>query len=197
MKTTLEEPAVDEIAAAIRQRFPDDPARTEAGEERPGAVLVHGNAAGSRGSVVVAAVDDDTCPGRVLRYAAAEARRRGVPLRVVHVWTGRPTAVPGVRRARLDQMSDADLLLSEVLYDHLTPAQADATEREILHDPDPGRALVALSAEAALLVVAARSTPAGDGDPLGGTVRELLGRTACPLAVLPPDGPAPVRQPRW
>ena len=58
-----------------------------------------------------------------------------------------------------------------------------------------GRALVALSAEAALIVVAARSTPLTGGEPLGQTVRELVGRTACPLAVLAPDRTGPVTRP--
>jgi hypothetical protein len=204
VNATIGEPEVDEIAAAIRQwlsrtapggTVPELRSSASTDGELPGAVLVPGTAAARAGRVVVAAVDDDTCPGRVLRYAADQADRLGVPLRVVHVWTGRATALPGVRRVRHDQMSDADLLLSEVLYDHLTPERAEATEREILHDPDVGRALIALSVEAALIVVAARSSPAGDGEPLGETVRELVGRTACPLAVLPPGPPEPVMEP--
>jgi nucleotide-binding universal stress UspA family protein len=203
VKVMMGESDVDEIAAAIRQWFSraaigatPEIRSIPADGELPGAVLVAGTAASGRaGRVVVAAVDDDTCPGRVLRYAADQAARLGVPLRVVHVWTGRAMTVPGVRRVRRDQMSDADLLLSEVLYDHLPPAQAEATEREILHDPDVGRALIALSIEAALIVVAARSTPDGDGEPLGETVRELVGRTTCPLAVLHPGRPEPVMQP--
>jgi hypothetical protein len=81
-------------------------------------------------------------------------------------------------------MSDADRLLSAVLYDHLAQDEAESAEREILHDRDAGRALVALSSQSSLMVVAARSDRTGEG-PLGETARALFGRTACPLAVLP------------
>ncbi|MET8148904.1 universal stress protein [Actinoplanes sp. NPDC049668] len=143
-----------------------------------GPVLVSGTAKSSAGPVV-AAVDDDDNPGDILRYAAAQARRLGVPLRVVHVWAG--------RRNRHDTISDADRLLSAVLYDHLTPDQAAAAEREIRHDDDVVRALTALSAGAALLVIAARRRPTTGSGPLGSTARALLGSTACPVAVLPPN----------
>jgi nucleotide-binding universal stress UspA family protein len=158
----------------------------EAGGEASGPVLVTGTAPRSRRSIVAAAVDDDANPGRILRYAAAEARRLDVPLRVVHVWTGFGTSRPGARMSRHDRMCDADCLLSAVLYDYLTQDEADATEREILHDEDAVSALIALSVEASLIVVGARSGPATGDEPLGDTVRALLGRTACPLAVLPP-----------
>jgi hypothetical protein len=73
-----------------------------------------------------------------------------------------------------------------VLYDHLTPAEAEATEREILHDRDVVHALIALSGEVSLVVIAARSGPATGDEQLGDTIRALIGRTACPVAVLPP-----------
>ncbi|MCA2218982.1 universal stress protein [Jidongwangia harbinensis] len=176
---------LDETATAIIREIDRQP-DGERGHHTAvggGAVLVSGRTPGPAGAIVAAAVDDDACPGRVVRYAAEQARRLGVPLRLVHVWTGRAMAVPGTGR---ELMSDADLLLSTVLYDHLDPEQAVAAEREILHDPDVGRALIALSAEAGLLVVAARGTPDVTGEPLGHTVRRLVGRTACPLAVLAP-----------
>ena len=153
------------------------------------AIMVAGSVSTIRGRMVAAAVDDDHNPGPVLRYAAAEALRLGVPLRVVHVWTENAAPLPcGLRRHRHDRMCDADQLLADVLYECLPTEDADAAERQILHDPDPVRALVALSAEAAELVVGVRGDGSREGL-LGGTVRRLVGRTACPLAVLPePEG---------
>jgi len=161
-----------------------DPPETD--DDSPAPVLVSGTAARTAGSVVVAAVDDDANPGRILPHAAAEARRLRVPLRVVHVWTGWATSALGLRMNRHDRISDADRLLSAVLYDHLTAAEAEATEREILHDRDVVSALIALSEDASLIVIAARSGPAHHDEPLGDTVRALIGRTGCPVAVLPP-----------
>lgn len=159
--------------------------RTEPWVLRRGdAILVAGAETTVRGLMVAAAVDDDHNPGPVLRYASAQAARLGVPLRAVHVWTEEFTPVaPGLRLRRHDRMCDADQLLMDVLYECLPAPDADAAERQILHDPDPVRALVALSQDAALLVVGVRGEATREG--VGDTVRRLAGRTACPLAVLP------------
>ncbi|MEV6597840.1 universal stress protein [Actinoplanes sp. NPDC051346] len=155
---------------------------------RPGDTVVIGPSTAT-GTAVVAAVEDDGNCGQILRYAAAEARRRSAPLRVVHVWGARGDARPGARGC--PRMSDADRLLSAVLYDHLPPEVAAEAEREILHDDDPVCALRALSAAAALLVVASRSRAAGAADPVGTTARGLIGTTECPLAVVIPASFAP------
>jgi hypothetical protein len=109
------------------------------------AVLVDGSSPPAGDAVVAAAVDDDGNPGRIIRYAAMEARRRSVPLRVVHVWTGSQASGAVMRRSRSDRMAEADRFLSAILYDHLPLEAADAAEREILHDRDPVGALIALS----------------------------------------------------
>jgi hypothetical protein len=160
------------------------------GPEPRGTVPVSGARPEAHEAVVAAAVDDDASPGRVVRCAAEQARRAGMPLRVVHVWTGRPRPGPCPHIRHGDDFSDADRLLSAVLYDNLPEDQAGRAEREILHDPEAVPALVTLSTHAALIVVAAASWPSGTGGPLGETVRALAGRTACPLAVLAPEGPA-------
>ena len=134
------------------------------------------------GGAVAAAVDDDASADIVVKYASAEARRLGVPLRVVHVWTGSGTSAAGARLLRHDRMCDADHLLATVIYETLSDAEADIAEREILHDPEPVRALAALSAGLSVLVVAAA---AARGRVLGSTAGGLLGRTACPLVVVP------------
>ena len=146
-------------------------------------LLIPGIAQVPPGAAVAAAVNDDASAGVVVRYASAEARRLGVPLRVVHVWTGSGTSPTGARLARHDRMCDADCLLATVLYETLPAAEADIAEREILHDPEPVRALTALSAGLSLLVVAAAA--AAPGRVLGGTAGGLAGRTACPLVVVP------------
>jgi hypothetical protein len=164
---------------------------------RGGAVVVGVPTRGIGGAAVAAAVDEDGNTGRIITYAADAAHRLHAPLRVVHVWTGR-TATSGVLMAQHDSMSDADRLLSTIVYDHLPAEEVAATERAILHDDDPGRALVGLSARTSLMVIAARSGPGTTRDPLGATVRALLGRTACPLAVLPAvEGPERMASARW
>ncbi|BCJ49304.1 hypothetical protein Asp14428_07790 [Actinoplanes sp. NBRC 14428] len=151
-------------------------------------LLVPGLGPGNPGDPVVAAIDDDENPRPILRYAAGEALRLRVPLRAVHVWIRRAPR-DGARFRRHDRMSDADQLLSQVLYDHLSAAEADAAEREILCGDTPVPALVELSRSAGLIVLAARA-PGGRGDAVGSTAGGLVGRTYCPLAVLTPAEPA-------
>jgi nucleotide-binding universal stress UspA family protein len=196
----------DEIAAAIGRELRGQGASPAAGSGQRGpgvpvvcvdpagavsrspcAVLVGRDAPRTGRTVVAAAVDDDGNPGPVVRFAAAQARRLGIPLRVVHVWTGADRTAPYQRVSCHDDIVDADRLLSVVLYDNLPAQEADAAEREIRHDRDPVRALIDLSADASMVVLAARSSPGDSEDPLGDTCRALVGRTSCPLAVLPPD----------
>jgi hypothetical protein len=153
-----------------------------------GTPLIVAGSDGPPTGVVMVAVDNDDNAGAVLRYGAAEAHRRGVPLRAVHVWTGPATA-------QNDLACAADRLLTAVLHDNL-PEEADGIERQILHDRDPVGALIAISAHASLLVVAARSGSGTNDDPYGETARALIGRTVSPLAVLPQiDGRRPDASP--
>lgn len=145
-------------------------------------VVVPGTGQAPAGGAVAAAVNDDASADMVVKYASAEARRLGVPLRVVHVWTSGETSATGARLLRHDRMCDADCLLATILYEALPAAEADVAEREILHDPEPVHALTALSASLSLLVVAAA---AARGRALGGTTGGLLGHTTCPLVVVP------------
>jgi hypothetical protein len=169
---------------AIVQQVRRSPERPLSNSDMAGSPLVvPGTGRAPAGGAVAAAVNDDASADVVVKYASAEARRLDVPLRVVHVWTSGETPATGARLLRHDRMCDADCLLATVLYEALPTADADVAEREILHDPDPVRALTALSASLSLLVV---SAAAARGRDLGGTTGGLLGRTACPLAVVPP-----------
>ena len=180
--------AADEVAAAVRRELQRRSPMPVAVRVRGAAVVVAGLSPVRPEAVVAAAVEDDGNPGRVVLYAVTQAHRHSVPLRVIHVWTGGIPPCPGVRMCRHDRMSDADRLLSAILYDHLPAESADAAEREILHDRDPVRALTELSTTTGLLVIGARSSYAVAGEVLGDTARALIGRTACPLALLPAHG---------
>ena len=122
---------------------------------------------------VLAALDDDSSCAGVLAYARDHARRRGLPLRVAHVWTWR------------EAMTDSDRLLTAALYDNLPPDEAAAVDRQILHDEDPARALAALSRDAVLVVAAAGE--------FGETVRRLAALAGCPVAIVPATSPLAAR----
>ena len=174
------------------------PARRTIGRDAPDLHPLIVRSAGSRPGVgpVIVAVDSDRHPGVLLRYGWTVAERLGVPLRVVYVWTDcRPPDCPHHRTCHRD-LWDADRLLSTLLDEHL-PADAQGhVEREVLHGTEAAPALAALSADAALLVVASSSDRPGARGTLGTTTRTLIGRTLCPLAVVPYDA-APVDRPGW
>jgi len=166
------------VVGGLAERYP--PVRIHREIQRPTgqAIVLPGSASGRRGGYVLAAIDGDGNAGKVIGYARTQANRLGMPLRLVHVWTGE------------ESVSQADRLLSEVLYEHLPPGEVEAAERQIVHDGEPTDALRALSRDGALLVMASASRSTVHDRPLGDTARRLAGRTECPLAILPATGPA-------
>jgi hypothetical protein len=176
MDKTLSGIAVDRLAAAVRARLGDDQADRVRGYPEHGVVEVSTPAA-PQGIMVLAAVTEDAGACAVVRYANHRARELGLPLRVAHAWSQRSATV-------------TDLLLTSTLFDCLNPDDAAAAERAILHDPDAGRALRALSRECHLLVVSSATSPAGSRI-LGDTATALIGRTACPLAIVLPPASIP------
>lgn len=159
------------------------PATTGATDDHP--IAVRGTHAPTRHGPVVVALDDDNNAGPLLRHGCAAATRLGVALRVVHVWSDcRPPDCPHHRRCHRD-LGEADRLLSALLDEHLPDETAPPIEREILHEPDPAEALIALAASASTLVVGSSSDdPIGSGSP-GATTRAILGKTRCPVLVVP------------
>jgi nucleotide-binding universal stress UspA family protein len=134
---------------------------------------------------VLVALDDDQNPAVLAAYGRAEALRRGVALRVVYIWTDcRPPDCDHHLVCHPD-LWDAARLLAAIVNQHLSADEASDIERDVLHDADPASALVALSASASLLIVGASSRRPDSGVLLGDTTRGLVGRTRCPLAVVP------------
>jgi nucleotide-binding universal stress UspA family protein len=152
-------------------------------EQHP--ITVPGTAGSARGGPVLAALDDDTNAGAVLRHASGMASRLGVSLRATYVWSDcRPPDCPHHRRCHRD-LGEASRLLTELVDRHLSREEAERAERDVLHDGDPVRALTALSAGASMLVVGASSDRPSTAAALGSTVRALLGATHCPVVVVP------------
>jgi len=148
-------------------------------------LVVRGTHAPTRSGPVLVALDDDDNAGVLLRHGYEVAVRLGVALRVVHVWSDcRPPDCPHHRRCHRD-LGEADRLLAALLDEHLPIEAVRRIEREVLRAADPAEALVALTASASTLVVGSSSdSPTGSGT-LGTTTRAILGRTRCPVLVVP------------
>lgn len=171
---------LDRLRALSRQRASVD---TDTGDGYP--LVVRGMQAPTRSGPVMVALDDDGNAGVLLQRGCEAAARLGVALRVVHVWSDcRPPDCPHHRRCHRD-LGEADRLLAALLDEHLPIEATGRIEREVVHAPDPAEALVALAASASTLVVGSSSDrPSGSGA-LGATTRAVLGRTPCPVMIVP------------
>jgi nucleotide-binding universal stress UspA family protein len=146
--------------------------------------------AGMVGPVVLGA--NDEAEGRaVIEYAFVEALVRGVALHVVHVWAELPdAALSTVDPFAYDASAaaeDADRLMAEALAGWTwTSKYPDVVvRRQAVHDPNAALAMLRLSTDAALMVVGARHHAGLSGLLLGSVTGALIGRTHCPLAIVP------------
>lgn len=156
---------------------------TGAGDSRP--LVVRGTHELTHRGPVMVALDDDGNAGMLLRHGYEVAARLGVAMRVVHVWSDcRPPDCSHHRRCHRD-LVEADRLLAALLGEQLPIETARSIERDVLHAPDPAEALVALAASASTLIIGSSSDRPTGGGVLGNTTRAVLGRTRCPVLVVP------------
>ncbi|MFE0677224.1 universal stress protein [Streptomyces sp. NPDC058867] len=136
------------------------------------------------GKVVVGLGDGAEHPG-TLRFACAEARRRGVPLEVVRAWRrparergDLPGSVEATARAHEER---AERALDEALRE--IPPDVKLIRRTV--EGTALRALVDASHWADLLVVGARRPAGRAGLPPGRVAHTVLHHSACPVVVVP------------
>jgi nucleotide-binding universal stress UspA family protein len=141
-------------------------------------LVTHGG--GSLGGPVLAAVDGSPAADAALRYAAAEARRRGAALDVVHA---------------AELHTDADEARARQVVDAARAAlPAGVRGRARLVPGDPVTAVAAAARTARLLVIGPRGAAGGHGGSLGRVGQGLVRRAACPVIVL--HGSLPRQAPR-
>lgn len=137
---------------------------------------------GAEDGAVVVGVDGSETSTRALRWAAAEARLRGVPLRVVHAWQLLFAAIPATEplisalqdggRAVLDAALADPALEGLDVKDHLVPA--GATD-----------AVLRYADSASMVVVGSRGLGRVGRVLLGSTSRQLAHHAPCPIVVVP------------
>lgn len=134
---------------------------------------------------VVVGVREDAKESAAVRFAAEEARRRGVPLEAVRAWR-RPA------RETTDHpllVGDAARLHEERAAEELEAALQDVPEDIEVHrrtvEGPARRVLVGASHRADLLVVGATRREGHFGLQLGRVAHTVLHHSACPVAVVP------------
>ncbi|AOR30405.1 universal stress protein [Streptomyces fodineus] len=141
-------------------------------------------APGRRGRIVLG-IGDKPADAAAVRFAAEEARRRGVRLEAVLAWrcpahesTGHP--LPAGEPARLHEEQAAEVL-EAALRD--IPAGVEVHRRTV--EGHARQVLLDASADADLLVVGARRREGHYGLQLGRVAHAVLHHSACPVAVVP------------
>jgi len=172
--------------AVMPPRADSDPVlRTELARLDPEPVVVPGTDMPTSTGPVLVALDDDDNAGALVRHGRRLAARFGVALRAAYVWSGcRPPDCAHHRCCHRD-LAEARRLLCELLDEHLTADEIRQVERDVLLSADPAEALIALSASASMLVVGSSSDRPASPATLGATTRAILGRTRCPVLVVP------------
>lgn len=137
-----------------------------------------------RGRVVVG-VGEDPDGSAAVRFAAEEARRRGVPLEAVRAWrcpahesTGHPLMAGEPARLHQERAVEA---LEEALRD--MPSDVEVHRRAV--EGHARRVLLDASHEADLLVVGSRRRKGDFGIQLSRVAHALLHHSVCPVAVVP------------
>jgi nucleotide-binding universal stress UspA family protein len=124
---------------------------------------------------VVVGVDGSRVADEAVEFAAQEARLRGVPLLAVHSTVGAPLLVGA---------GGGDPLDSGPLGPSAVPTSRLTVHRHSV-DVDPRTALVAASADAALLVVGSRGHGSLAGLLLSSVGQALIHHAHCPVVVVP------------
>lgn len=137
---------------------------------------------------VVVGLDDMKSSRKAVRWAAEEADRRGIPLRIVHAWAEPYTVTPGgmpfISAAVHDEFEHLQLEMVDeaIAYVHETfPSVAVETVVAC----DGVTPLVASSSKGAIAVVLGRHHGSRVIDKLFGSVAETVGhRVACPIVTV-------------
>lgn len=128
-------------------------------------------------------LDDDESSDAAVDFAADEADRRGVTLRVVHSWsvTGSVDGVPSLREVAHAHRARIGRVLEHVQATHpeLT------TESHIAHS-NPVSALAAAAASSSLIVLGTHHRGILAGGFLGSTTQDLIGVIRTPICIVPP-----------
>ncbi|MGW2641808.1 universal stress protein [Streptomyces sp. NPDC001348] len=152
-------------------------------------VVLRGNhdnqAVPGRHDRIVVGVGEKAADTAAMRFAAEEARSRGVPLEAVRAWrcpahetTDHP--LPAGEPARLHEQQAVDALAAALQE---IPADVEVHRRTV--EGHARNVLLDCSADADLLVVGARRREGHYGLQLGRVAHAVLHHSACPVAVVP------------
>lgn len=139
---------------------------------------------------VVVGVDGSESSTQAAVYGAGCARRHGVGLLIVHVTprTGGGMAVPMAPREVRERFDESATALVQAAADAVRAASGLSDVTAVVVDDYPVDGLLAISADAALIVTGRRGMGGLPGLLLGSTAGALAQHAECPVIALPDDG---------
>ncbi|MEV6163878.1 universal stress protein [Streptomyces sp. NPDC052052] len=139
---------------------------------------------------VVVGVDGSEGSLRALDWAAAEAARSALPLRLVHasLWERYESAGSAADSERPSEQVLAENLVAEA-RDHAQRLHPELSVETSVEPEDPVAALVGASHTAALVVLGSRGRGRIAGMLLGSVSLSLANRSHCPVVVVPASKP--------
>ena len=166
-----------------------------AGRSQCPVVVVRGGAGPERAAmpVVVGVPDTQGDPGP-LDFAAAAAEVRGVPLLIVTAWVlagqrTMPAGAPGGAAQLARQQAARAARSGQAAEERVRRSHPQLSTRALVTELPPGTALAQASRGAALVVVGAPHRGEAEGSReesgAGDVVSDILGRSACPVIVVP------------
>ncbi|WP_396451187.1 universal stress protein [Actinomadura sp.] len=129
---------------------------------------------------VVAGYDGSQNGMRALDWAAGEARARGLPLTVIHVWQpyiGGSTAMPMVDLGSLAQQT------LDVGVEHVRKNAPDVPVQGVLERGQPAAKLIEAGESAALIVLGPRGLGGFAGLVLGSVGAQVVAHASCPVVI--------------
>jgi nucleotide-binding universal stress UspA family protein len=145
---------------------------------------------------IVVGVSDSVASKTALRWAAAEARRRGCRLVVVRVWEPAHIASYVPHAQLVDAASDRHAVtceLAKALYGTLGAKLPSYLFTKVIEGM-PDRVLADESAGADMIVLGSSSVPTIIGRSIGPVIRSCLSRAHCPVVIINPEDMAGRRQ---
>ncbi|GAA2102705.1 universal stress protein [Microlunatus panaciterrae] len=139
---------------------------------------------------LVVGIDGSSESGIALRWAAAEAERRGLALRLIHALNvpivadpyGSPVALPRVNE--LEKYAE-NLLTVAARKAHTPGSEVEITTK--FEMGSPAAVLLKASHDAAGLVVGSRGLGSIGAALIGSVSVRLAGKAACPVFIIPPE----------
>jgi nucleotide-binding universal stress UspA family protein len=138
---------------------------------------------------IVVGVDGSEAAATALRFAAAEAHRRGASLEVVHAWTFPYLAEASPAMLDFDFAQGAAELLAQVVRDTLGDEPGVPVEQVVVRST-PAEALTTRAEGADLVVVGSRGRGGFAGLLLGSVSQQVANHAPCPVVIVPPNAAA-------